>query len=146
MKHAQQTRQALPKLIVSRDNYKRINDLALFAENSVPEVAGELLAEMGRARVVSPSALPADAVQMGSTVEYCTDAGEQRRVTLAYPGEADISQGRISILTPIGAALIGLSPNQSIAWKARDGRQLRLTVLKVEPPTVTGTELTPEYA
>jgi regulator of nucleoside diphosphate kinase len=74
---------------------------------------------------------------MGSTVEFRSDTGQQRRVTLVYPGEADFAQGRISILTPIGAALIGLSPGQSIAWTSRDGRQHRLTVLSVAQPHVT---------
>jgi regulator of nucleoside diphosphate kinase len=45
---------------------------------------------------------------------------------------ADIAQGKISILTPIGVALLGLSEGQSIAWKTRDGREQRLTVLAVE--------------
>jgi regulator of nucleoside diphosphate kinase len=70
---------------------------------------------------------------MGSIVEFSSDAG-QRRVTLVYPVEADIAEGRISILTPIGAALIGLSQGQSIAWTARDGRRHRLTVLEVRQP------------
>ena len=140
MTQVQQTRRSLPPLIVSKDNYKRIIDLALFAEDRAPEVASVLIAEMERARVVSPKALPSTAVQMGSTVAYRTDSGEERRVTLVYPGEADISQGKISILTPIGAALIGLSPSQSIAWIGRDGRQQRLTVLKVEPPAAATSE------
>lgn len=51
-----------------------------------------------------------------------------------FPVDADFAAGRISILTPIGTALIGLSPGQSIAWTARDGRRHQLTVLSVEPP------------
>jgi regulator of nucleoside diphosphate kinase len=51
------------------------------------------------------------------------------------PPEADISAGRISVLTPIGAALIGLSPGQSIDWETRDGRVGRLTVESVEAAT-----------
>ncbi len=140
MTQVQQTRRSLPPLIVSKDNYKRIIDLAIFAEDRAPEVASVLIAEMERARIVSPKALPSTAVQMGSTVDYRTDSGEERRVTLVYPGEADISQGKVSILTPIGAALIGLTPSQSIAWIARDGRQHRLTVLKVEPPAIATTK------
>lgn len=143
MKHSYETRQTLPPIVVSKDDYKRVVDLALFAEDSAPEVASVLLAEMERARVVSPKTLPATAVQMGSTIDYRTAAGEERRVTMVYPGEADISQGKISILTPIGAALIGLSPGQTIAWMARDGRQQHLTVLRVEPPTAA-TELAAE--
>lgn len=146
MKQTHQPRERLPALIVSSDNYKRVIDLAFFAEDSAPEVASVLLAEMERARVVQPKALPATAVQMASTVDYRTNSGEERRVTLVYPGEADIAQGKISILTPIGAALIGLSPEQSIAWMARDGREQRLTVLRVEPPTAAPAEFASELA
>ena len=137
MKHTHHTKQSLPALVVSKDNYKRIIDLAMFAEERSPEVASVLLAEMERARVVSTDAMLPSTVQMGSTVLYRTDAGEERRVTLVYPGVAAISQGKISILTPIGAALIGLSPSQSISWMARDGREHQLTVLEVVPPAAT---------
>jgi regulator of nucleoside diphosphate kinase len=69
---------------------------------------------------------------MGSGVVFRSDNGETRRVKLVFPGQADIAAGRISILTPIGAALIGLSEGQSIAWKTRDGRLRQLTILAVE--------------
>jgi regulator of nucleoside diphosphate kinase len=68
---------------------------------------------------------------MGSTVLFRSDDGQHRRVTLVFPGEADISRDRISILTPIGIALIGLSEGQSITWVTRDGRERGLTVLSV---------------
>jgi regulator of nucleoside diphosphate kinase len=75
---------------------------------------------------------------MGSTVRYVTDTGDDRTVTLVYPAEADISSGKVSILTPIGAALIGLSPGQSIDWQARDGRFHRLTIESVQRPEAEG--------
>lgn len=53
---------------------------------------------------------------------------------LVYPGEADIAAGRVSVLTPIGTALIGLAEGQSIVWQTRTGVSKRLTVLKVEEP------------
>jgi regulator of nucleoside diphosphate kinase len=56
-----------------------------------------------------------------------------RRIALVFPGQADIAAARISVVTPIGAAPIGLSEGQSIAWSTRDGRERRLTVLAVEP-------------
>jgi regulator of nucleoside diphosphate kinase len=55
-------------------------------------------------------------------------------VTLVYPAEADIAEGRISVLTPVGTALIGLRAGQSITWRTRDGRKQVLTVLRVTPP------------
>jgi regulator of nucleoside diphosphate kinase len=71
---------------------------------------------------------------MGSKLRFTTDTGEDRTISLVYPGQADIAQGRISILTPIGAALIGLRVGQSIDWTARDERTHQLTVQSIEPP------------
>jgi regulator of nucleoside diphosphate kinase len=69
---------------------------------------------------------------MGSEVEFRDDTtGKVRRVTLAYPDAADIDAGRISVLTPIGAALIGLSVGQSIEWQTPAGGWRSLTVLGV---------------
>jgi regulator of nucleoside diphosphate kinase len=124
----------MPPIVVSDADYERLVNLAAAVEERAPDVASVLQAEMERARVVPAVSFPADVVQMGSTVEFRSKTGQQRRVTLVYPGEADLAQGRISILTPIGAALIGLSPGQSIAWTARDGRRHELTVLRVEQP------------
>ena len=76
-----------------------------------PELAEELLGELARARIASGAELPADTVQMGSTLTYEAD-GQRRRVTLVYPQEADIAAGRISVLTPIGTAL-SASPRAS---------------------------------
>ena len=66
-----------------------------------------------------------DLVTMGSSVEFRDDVtGQVRCVVLVYPDKADVSAGRTSVLTPVGAALIGLSKNQSIDWEtpAREGR------------------------
>ncbi len=55
-------------------------------------------------------------------------------MTLVFPGEADIAAGKISVLTPIGAALIGLSPGQMMMLKGVDGRPHKLKVISVDPP------------
>jgi regulator of nucleoside diphosphate kinase len=52
-------------------------------------------------------------------------------VTLVYPPDADVTEGKISVLTPVGAALIGLSVSQSIEWQTPSGGWRSLTVLKV---------------
>lgn len=119
-----------PAISMLRQDHER---LTLFAEK-MPEgaLADEILAELDRARVVSDKAISADVIRMGTTVRYSSDAGEDRTVTLVYPGEADIATGKISVLTPIGVALIGLSVGQSIDWTARDGRVHRLKVESVE--------------
>ncbi|WMT92896.1 GreA/GreB family elongation factor [Pelagibacterium sp. H642] len=69
---------------------------------------------------------------MNSTVEFKDDQDRSRTLTLVYPDVADIEKARISILTPIGAALIGLTEGQSISWTDRSGGLHRLEVITVE--------------
>jgi regulator of nucleoside diphosphate kinase len=121
-----------PKIVVSDVDEKRLNSLAVAVAGRMPALADELLAELERARIVAQHAMPSKAVRMGSLLEYSCEDGQTRQVRLVYPGEADIAQGRISILTPVGTALIGLSEGQSIEWTARDDRRHRLTVLAVD--------------
>ena len=123
-----------PSIVVSDHDHARLTGLASGALDRVPDIAEELQSEMDRAQVVRAGAVPTDVVQMGSTVEFRSDSGQRRRVTLVFPRDADISASRISILTPIGTALIGLSPGQSIQWTGRDGRKHELTVLEVLQP------------
>lgn len=122
----------MPRIVVSESDYDRLTDLATAALDRLPETAQELLDEMERAEVVGAPAVPANVVRMGSTVTFQPDGGRKRRVTLVFPAAEDIAESRISVLTPIGAALIGLSEGQSIEWSARDGRRHQLTVLAVE--------------
>ncbi|MBK3406742.1 nucleoside diphosphate kinase regulator [Methylorubrum populi] len=122
----------LPKIRVSAEDHERLVGLAAAAMDRMPEVAGYLADELDRAQVVrAGKAAPAFA-GMGCRVEFRDDTtGKVQTVTLVYPGEADIGQGRISVLTPVGAALIGLSKGQSIDWATRTGETRRLTVLEV---------------
>jgi regulator of nucleoside diphosphate kinase len=124
---------AAPDIVVTATDHKRLTGLATALLDRAPELADELLAEMERARVVAPDEAPAGVVRMGTPVEYRGDDGVVRRVQLVFPADADISAGKVSIFTPVGVALIGLSAGQSIAWSGRDGKPHRLTVLAVEP-------------
>lgn len=123
-----------PAITVTRTDSERLWRLAESFVGRNPVVAEELLAELERARVVDDGRIAADVVRMGSSLRFSSDLGENRNVTLVFPGEADIAEGKVSILTPIGVALIGLSEGQSIDWSARDGRTHRLTVESVQPP------------
>jgi regulator of nucleoside diphosphate kinase len=118
--------------VVSDTDYTRLNGLAMAVSARSPDIADELLSELDRAEIVD--AVPAGVVRMGSAVEYRAGDEPTRRVTLVFPADADIASGKVSILTPIGTALIGLAEGQSIAWTARDGREHELTVLRVSPP------------
>ena len=91
-----------------------------------------LQGELARAIVVSDEAVPADVVTMDSRVAYTDGStGVSREITLVYPHEADGTQGRVSVLAPVGTALLGLSAGQSIEWEFPDGRRRRLTVNRV---------------
>ncbi|NWJ27758.1 nucleoside diphosphate kinase regulator [Rhizobium sp. Td3] len=123
-----------PSITIARSEYERLTRLADSQALQNPEVSDALLTELERARIVDDLELPEGVVRMGSSLRYTSDLGEDRQVTLVYPGEADIAEGKISIMTPIGAALIGLSSGQSIDWTARDNRIHRLTVETVKAP------------
>jgi regulator of nucleoside diphosphate kinase len=71
---------------------------------------------------------------MNCVVEFQIDSADLRKGKLVFPGNADIGKGYLSILSPIGAALIGLAVGQTIRWWGHDGRSHELTVLAVEPP------------
>jgi regulator of nucleoside diphosphate kinase len=129
------TNRGKPKIVIGDVDHERLTSLATGALDRMPEVADILLSELERAKVVK--AVPVDTIQMGSTIEYRPDDGQQRKVTLVFPGEADIAEGKVSILTPIGTALIGLSQGQSIDWTARDGRRHRLTIISVKQPATS---------
>ncbi len=73
-----------------------------------------------------------DVVHMGSPVTFKSDDGQVRTLTLVYPVDESLDQHRISVMTPVGAALIGLGVGQSISWPARDGKLHRLTVQNVK--------------
>jgi regulator of nucleoside diphosphate kinase len=94
-----------------------------------------LLNEIDRAKICDRADIPPDVVTMGSSVTFVDEkSGAQRTVRLVYPAEADIAAGRMSILTPVGAGLIGLSVGQSINWPDRGGVEHRLTIVAVEQP------------
>src|SRR5690554_877121 len=123
---------SLPRLILGVEDHGKLMTMASGITGPMAKVADELINELDRARVVAQSKLPEDAVRLGSIVSFTTTDGFDRTYQLVFPGEADITSGKVSVLTPIGAALIGLREGQSIPWTARDGRQLSLTVSHVE--------------
>lgn len=113
----------------------KLSELALGIEHRRPELAAMLLAEIERAKVHRADKLPQGVVTMGAEVEFVDEGhGQRRTVRLVYPSESDVDAGRISILTPIGAGLIGLSEGQSILWPDRNGHERRLRIVKVTRP------------
>jgi regulator of nucleoside diphosphate kinase len=128
------THEIKPPITLTVKDYERLSLLARAAAAKMPDVVSVLADELERAHVLADGR-PPQTVCMGSEVEFRDDStGKIQTVMLVYPGDADILQRRISVLTPVGTALIGLSAGDSITWETRDGELRRLTVLQVREP------------
>jgi regulator of nucleoside diphosphate kinase len=126
---------APPPVRLCESDYDTIAELALAIERRSPELAAQLLGEIDRAEICPAGTLPPDVVRLGSEVEFAdVETGAARTVRLVLPAEADIDSGRVSILTSVGAGLIGLSVGQSIDWPSPAGRARTLRILAVRPP------------
>jgi regulator of nucleoside diphosphate kinase len=120
-----------PPLIIDAAHSARLEELALGALRRMPAVARELLEEVERADVRPAEQLPPDVVQIGSEVTYEDDSGAVHTVRLVFPENADLAEQRLSVLTPIGAALIGLPAGPTISWRTPEGQTRQLTALRV---------------
>jgi len=106
-----------------------VESAALSRDSQSSELLDE---ELGRARIVADDALPPGVVALDSRVKFeDLQTGEQREVVLVLPWKAASSQGRISVLSPVGSALIGLRVGDDIDWPLPGGRQRRIRVLDV---------------
>lgn len=129
---ASKRKPARPPIRMRESDADRLSELAVRIEASQPRLAAMLTTEIDRARVVADGKLPKSVVAMGSTVRFADDTtGTERTVQLVYPHQADIEAGRLSILTPVGAGLIGLAEGQSIVWRDRGEHERVLRVVKV---------------
>ena len=121
-----------PPITLTLGDYERLSLLARAVARRMPDLVSVLTEELERAHVLADGH-PEQIVCMGSAVEFRDDrTGKVQTVALVYPGDADISQRRISILTPVGTALIGLRKSDSITFETGAGDLRRLTVLKVD--------------
>lgn len=113
----------LEKLILSDQDYARLSMLAN------DELLGE---ELSRAIVMPADQVPVNVVRMHSRVIYLDESnGATREVELSFPEDADIKYGKISVLSPVGAALLGLQEGQTIDWPFPNGQSRRLKVVSV---------------
>ncbi|WP_142850496.1 nucleoside diphosphate kinase regulator [Telmatospirillum sp. J64-1] len=123
----------LPPITLSRPVYERLHALAEAAERRLPEVSDYLFRELERAKVVEEARLPDSVVTIGSRVTFLDlDTNQLHDVTLVWPSDEDAALHRLSVTTPVGAALIGLTAGQQIAWRNRTGLWRHLWVEKVE--------------
>jgi regulator of nucleoside diphosphate kinase len=119
-------------IIVTKSDLDRL--LPLIDQHDTP-ASDSLASELYRAEVVDSRDVPADVVTMNSDVVYEDCAtGVQRRVKVVYPQDADAGRGHVSVLAPIGSALLGLRTGQTIEWPVPNGtKRIRVLEIRYQP-------------
>ncbi|HEX5513354.1 MAG TPA: nucleoside diphosphate kinase regulator [Gammaproteobacteria bacterium] len=121
-----------PNIIVTSNDLERLEQL--LSKSPAKDLPGvdSLWRELERAEVVSPDQVPPGVVTMHSTVQFVEeDTRKTHEMTLVYPQDIDGTPGKVSILAPVGSALLGLSEGQEIEWSRPGGGVIRLRVERV---------------
>lgn len=117
------------QIILGQDDFQNITSLI---KNALPDIAEPLEAELDRATIVANEDIPSDAVSMNSKVVFKDlDTDKDATAILVYPQDVNINENKISILSPIGSALIGLRVGQLIQWPLPSGKHKRILVMSV---------------
>ena len=120
-----------PPIIMSSLDWDRLDQLMAEPANRRLPVAAALQRELDRARIVEPNEVPPEVVTMNSTIRFMDETSKaESELTLVYPVAAGAA-GTVSVLAPVGSALLGLSVGQTIAWPMPGGRTAQLRVLEV---------------
>ncbi|MBK9262624.1 MAG: nucleoside diphosphate kinase regulator [Polyangiaceae bacterium] len=121
-----------PQLIVTKPDFSRLRSLLCTLPEAQEVAADDLDQELCRATIVEAPEVPSDVVTMNSRVVYeDLQSGAQREITLVYPREADIANQRVSVLAPIGSALLGLRVGQTIEWPLPNGRNTQIRIVRL---------------
>ena len=121
-----------PKVVISSRDAERLEDLlGALRGRAIPGKA-ELEAELDRADVLEPQEMPPTVVTMNSTVKFRVASSEEEfQLRLVYPKDVDESGGTISVLAPVGSALLGLSEGDEIEWPKPGGGVLQVRIEEI---------------
>lgn len=121
-----------PKVIISSLDAERLEELLHALPGSAFPGRDDLEAELTRAEIVDPKDMPPTVVTMNSTVRFeVVSSAEEFCLTLVYPKDIDASGEKISVLAPVGGALLGLSQGDEIEWPKPGGGVLRVRIKEV---------------
>ncbi|HDR2162687.1 TPA: nucleoside diphosphate kinase regulator [Enterobacter cancerogenus] len=121
-----------PTIIINELDAERIDMLLEKPEYAALPIADALNAELDRAQMCTPESMPHDVVTMNSQVKFRDlTTGEERTRTLVYPAKMTDSATQLSVLAPVGAALIGLRTGDTIHWELPGGASAHLEVLEL---------------
>lgn len=119
-----------PELTISTTDFDRLETLL---DNLPADALGAdtLSKELDRANIVEPKDLPNNIVSMNSTVRFSWGDGKSSSLTLVYPKDIDKSGTTISVLAPVGSALLGLKTGDTINWPLPNGDMSTITIDEV---------------
>lgn len=124
--------QTQPAIIITRRDAERIESLLERAAAQASPGVERLQDELLRAQVVAPDEVPGDVVTMNSTVRFRIEGtSKEFSLKLVYPHDADGTAEKVSILAPIGSALLGLREGQAIDWPMPGGTTAKVRILEV---------------
>jgi regulator of nucleoside diphosphate kinase len=127
------------KIYITEFDLKRLKGLIKYAEarwdKRVIRYLEELDDELDRAEIVKPEEIPTDVITMNSTFRLSTvDSGEEDVYTLVFPAKADSTNGKISILAPVGTAVLGYRVGDTVEWKVPGGlKRLKVQEILYQP-------------
>lgn len=121
-----------PEITVSTSDLERLEGLLSKPPTRNRSDLDGLRAELDRANILDTDGMPADVIMMNSRARFREEtSGREYELTLAWPHEANAADGKVSIFSPAGSALLGLSVGQSIDWQTPEGHAIQLRVLAV---------------
>lgn len=107
-------------IVITQFDHDRLNEL-LASKKPLDEYDEALLAELDKAEIVEPKEIPADAITMNSHVRFRDGKGNAREYWLVFPEDADIMENKLSILSPVGCALLGYQVGDTVKFPAPQG-------------------------
>lgn len=127
---------ALPRISIRETDKLRLTAIATLTlateeQSARRDIAHVLLNELERAEIVADEIIPTEVTRMNSTVEFQLDNKDVHTLRLVHPSDADVDAGKVSVLTPIGAALIGLRPGQMMMLRSYLGNLHKVRVISV---------------
>lgn len=121
-----------PPIIISTLDAARLEKILDWLSGDFSPNCEDLQTELDRAQIVKPEEIPPDVVTMNSTVLFRIEPSDKEfSLTLVYPNENDFNAAKISVLAPVGSALLGLREGDKISWPKPGGGLLHVRVLKI---------------
>ncbi len=120
-----------PSIVITKRDADRLDSLLESLSGQTFPGKAQLEAELARASIVDSKDVPPNVVTMNSTVAFRTGEGKEFSLRLVYPKDADGSAERLSILAPVGSAILGLKEGDSISWPVHGGTSVDVQIIRV---------------